>query len=164
MITHTRLLEVLDYDPTSGELRWKISGKGIQRGALAGRSEKNKTARYSNVKIDQKPYFVHRLIWFYMTKEWPKETIDHKNRNPFDNRWENLREATRSQNGANRRGCGGKYSSLKGVSFLKRTGLFTASIKVNGRLLHLGCFPSDTDAHQAYVSASKHHFGEFACA
>lgn len=162
MLSCNHVRSLFSYDATSGELRWKVSGKGITNGSLAGRLRHGKS-KYSTVKIDQKQYATHRVIWLYMMGAWPKNEIDHINHDTFDNRWANLRDATRSQNNANRRSSErGLYSALKGVSYLKKTGRFTAGIKVHGRSIHLGCFKTDIDAHAAYCAAAGRYFGEFA--
>ena len=47
-------------------------------------------------------YHVHRVIWFYMTGNFPKDQIDHINHIRNDNRWINLREASIQENDKNR--------------------------------------------------------------
>lgn len=86
---------------------------------------------------------------------------DHKDRNGLNDQRSNLRKATRSQNGANRKlNVNNKYG-YKGVS-LKHNGLWHAEIRVNGKLLNLGNFTEITEAAQAYDKAAIEHFGEFA--
>lgn len=88
--------------------------------------------------------------------------VDHINGNPFDNRRENLRLATRSQNCMNQKP---KTRELpKGVSIWRRGGSahFVAQIKINGKRIFLGRFADQRDAAQAYNVAAKKYFGEFA--
>jgi len=87
--------------------------------------------------------------------------VDHKNGNGLDNRRSNLRLATNSQNGANRRKLSPKTSAYKGVH-RRENGKWRASIRVNKRLLHLGTFENEIDAAAAYNKAALLHFGEFA--
>src|SRR6266850_3791104 len=95
MITAERLHEVLHYEPSTGILRWKITAGGAVTGKVAG----NVTIRgYRLVSIDGQRYMSHRLAWLYMTGSWPKEEIDHRNGMGSDNAWNNLREATHSEN------------------------------------------------------------------
>ena len=87
------------------------------------------------------------------------EVADHKNGNTLDNRRENLRVATRSQNQANRR-VTPKESGYKGVG---RNGKrWSARIRVNGNLLNLGTFDTPREAHEAYKEAAIKYHGDFA--
>lgn len=107
----------------------------------------------------------HRLAWLYIYGEWPIDQLDHINRNTSDNRIENLREATQSQNNANRSANKSKkYSPLKGVSFYPDSKRWTASIRINNKNRHLGCFDTAEEAHAAYVAEADQVFGEFAAA
>jgi hypothetical protein len=113
------------------------------------------------VGIDGKRYAAHRLAWFYMTGKWPAE-IDHRNCDPLDNRFENLREATRSQNNANMRMRADNSSGKKGVSWDRERNSWKAQISVNGVHKLIGRFPSIEAAAAAYGEAAYKHFGEFA--
>lgn len=88
--------------------------------------------------------------------------VDHKNRNGLDNRRENLRPTTRSQNHANQRTSqtGKRHSRYKGVS--KCGCKWQAYIAINGKKCHLGTFADEQGAATAYNEAAKRLFGEFA--
>jgi hypothetical protein len=96
---HTYLTSVLHYTPETGEFLWNLPRPKIRVGQRAGYKKKN--TGYIYIEIDGKSYSAHRLAWFYVTGTFPKKQIDHINRNRSDNRYENLREATNSQNKAN---------------------------------------------------------------
>jgi hypothetical protein len=104
---------------------------------------------------------MHRLILELCD---PQIQVDHKNRNGLDNRKENLRIATKSQNAANKEkylnGCSSKY---KGVSYYKRYKKWVAYIMVEQKHKHLGYFLFEEDAALAYNKAALEAFGEFAC-
>src|SRR5690606_3787035 len=102
----------------------------------------------------------HRLAWVLMTGDWPAHDIDHINRNRADNRWANLREATRGQN---LRNAGTKRSSGTGLKGVGAQGeRFAAYIRLNGKKRHLGVFDTAAEAHQEYCRVARQHFGEFA--
>lgn len=90
-----------------------------------------------------------------------KIEVDHKNHNTLDNRKENLRICTRSQNQANKQLTATNTSGFKGVSFNKKKNKFSASIRCNGKQFHLGYFSNSEEAHQEYSKKGKELFGEF---
>lgn len=96
-ITYERAVEVFNYDEDTGKLRWKIR-VGNSR---AGRVISTKMSDgYLCVRLDGITYLQHRIIWLLMTGSFPEEplVIDHKNRIKTDNRWDNLRLVTVSEN------------------------------------------------------------------
>jgi hypothetical protein len=88
--------------------------------------------------------------------------IDHINGDGLDNRWSNLRLATRAENIRNSRTKATNTSGFKGVSWHKRDRKWQAHIKINGRSKNLGLFEAPEDAHAAYVAAAQKYHGEFA--
>lgn len=103
----------------------------------------------------------HRLAFFLMTGKWPKE-VDHINRIRDDNRWVNLREATRTQNSANLSVSVNNTSGFAGVYWSKKNKQWLAHIKANGVRHYLGGFDLIESAAQAYRIAAVLNFGEFA--
>jgi len=90
--------------------------------------------------------------------------VDHANRNGLDNRRENLRPATGSQNQGNRRSVPGSSSRYKGVSWHKQRRKWRASIRPpGGPHRHLGLFADEEDAARVYDAAAREAFGSFAC-
>jgi AP2 domain len=81
-------------------------------------------------------------------------------RQTLDNRMQNLRVATPSQNGCNRRATNKNTSGFKGVS-RKRSG-WRAEIKVNGNRHYLGTRRTREEAHALYCAAAKELHGAFA--
>jgi hypothetical protein len=102
-----------------------------------------------------------------MTGMWPSEEIDHKNLIKKDNRWENLREATHQQNMLNAaKKTSIKYSygknKLKGAYKHPECERWFSRIRVNGKIIHLGMFDTEREAHEAYALAVPVYHGEFA--
>jgi hypothetical protein len=160
MLTQERLRELLDYDVETGEFRWKVSTtRSVKVGAIAGNLHR---AGYRLIRIDRKARLAHRLAWLYVTGEWPPHEIDHIDLDKDNNRWTNLRLATRSENKANCRMPRTNTSGYKGVSWHRRSKKYVVHIGVNGKARHIGLFSTAEAAHAAYVKAAEEMFGEFA--
>ena len=161
-ITADELRALFNYDAETGVFTRKEAthGKGGAKpaGSIAGFLAKD-GRRY--IRIRGTRYYEHRLAWLYMTGEWPEE-IDHKNGEPADNRWSNLRQATRSQNNANVGLKRHNTTGFKGVCWNKRRSLWRAQICVNKKRYTLGHYPTPQQAAEAYNEAAQMHFGEFA--
>ncbi len=108
---------------------------------------------YWRLLVKGKQQLSHRLAFFYMTGEWPKEHVDHINRIKLDNRWCNLREATASQNNRNKKVNGKNSTGIKGVS-AGRDGKFRV-------YLCLGTFATKEEAKKVYNEAASKLHGEF---
>lgn len=101
---------------------------------------------------------MHRLI----KGTPPGFETDHRNHDTLDNRRDNLRISTSSQNQANRVIQINNVSGARGVSFDRASGLWAATIRVARRKLWLGRFETVAEASAAYEEAAFRHFGEFA--
>jgi hypothetical protein len=87
--------------------------------------------------------------------------IDHRNRRPWDHRWDNLRIATRSDNMHNKAPAKGKSSKYKGVTKIKGRERWTAHITIRGKTRYLGTFDDEFKAAQAYNAAVRKYCPEF---
>ena len=123
MLTQKYIHEIFSYD--NGQLirRTNLRGRNCRIGDVVGTVNSH---GYRVTKIGGKIYTVHRLIYFYHHGVWP-EFIDHINRNRDDNRIENLRSVTRSENGQNRVAVG--YVEY-------RPGKWRAYVRLNGKLYY----------------------------
>ena len=153
--------KLFDYDPETGLLRWRVNISKHAAGAVAGsRSSRG----YISIRYEGRHYLAHRLAFLWMEGRWPEPQIDHRNKNVVDNRWGNLREATASQNAANKHVLPMNKVGMKGVVLIERYGVskFEAKIRVAGRQIYLGRFETAQEAHAAYCNAAEKHFGAFA--
>jgi hypothetical protein len=107
-------------------------------------------------------YKAHRVIWALETGRWPVGGLDHIDRNPENNRFENLREATQAENLRNKSSARNASSKYLGVSWYAQNKKWVASIRVSEKKIYLGCFENEKDAALAYDAAARKHFGEFA--
>ena len=105
-----------------------------------------------------KKIYMHREILKVKNFQY----VDHINGNGLDNRRENLRICTNSQNGQNRGKNKNNTSGFKGVCFHARTQTWIASIWVNRQRVHLGYFKGSIDAAIAYNEAAVKYHGKFA--
>ena len=154
--TAQRVRELLNYDPRTGLLTWKIGRKKAACGSLAGTVTKD---GYVRISIDGVKVYAHCAAWLLEHGTWPAAQIDHINGVRDDNRIENLRDVSASVNQQNaRRARRDNISGFLGVTRHKK--LWTAQLTVNGRTLHLGLFRKPEDASDAYLVAKrKHHEG-----
>lgn len=159
-VTQARLKELLRYEPETGVFTWLVAPRrGMFPGDVAGCW--SEPAGWV-IRVDCRLYLAHRLAWLYMTGEWPKNEIDHIDVSRRNNRWANLREATRRQNQANTPKQSNNTSGFKGVSFQRGVNKYRARIKAHGKKMSLGCFDTAEEAHLAYRSAAERIWGEFA--
>lgn len=152
-----------------GHLTWKVRpllhfqnarACGRWNAMFAGKRAGTKL-RYVMIKVGNKAVQAHCIIWEMHYGPLPHGyEIDHINRDKLDNRIENLRAATRSQNCVNvlDRGASNK-TGYAGV-FAKRD-KWQASISIDGNTKHLGTFKTPKEAHEAYRKAREQHHGDF---
>lgn len=162
----TYLQECFTYFPETGRLFWKARPEAHFPTPRASRSW---NARYAHKpafttanayghltgSLAAGKYVAHRIIWKLVTGEEPPLLIDHKDRNPKNNRWNNFRAATKGQNNIN-------SSIPHGVHFDKSRGRWAAYTKFNGKKVHLGRHDTEMAARQARIAGVRKLFGEFA--
>lgn len=151
-------IDLLRYDPATGELFWKVTKSAK---AVAGQKAGSVNAKgHVNIQIDKKMYSAHQIVFLIHYGYIPKE-IDHINQIKTDNRIENLRACTSSQNKGNITKLRNNSSGFRGVSFNNRTKRFHAQIKVFGKQTYLGSFETAEEAAKMYDGAARLYFGEF---
>lgn len=146
------LWELFEYRPLTGELLWrKPTSNRVKSGDVVGSPGRNNGV---DVRLHGNLYRAHRFVWRWVTADDPGQLeVDHINGNRRDNRYQNLRLATRAQNmwniactGATKMPCGRYYSR----------------IRIGGKPIHLGTFATEREAQEAYKKAALELRGEFA--
>lgn len=151
MISLTRVRELFDYCPFTGDLIYRINKGRYQKGRVAGTLLSN---GYLRIFIDKKSNYVHRLAFLHFHGECPDE-IDHANGIKTDNRIVNLRACGRSGNLGNTTLRKVNTSGFKGVFKYRRRWVAKIAQK------HLGVFDTPVLAAMAYDDAAAAHYGEF---
>ncbi|QEG07626.1 homing endonuclease [Salmonella phage SE5] len=160
-----QLANLLEYDPSTGSLKWLHRGNPYFDSRFEGKEAGSKRINHDGHKSVQLAYKgvgvqANKLIWFIMTGEVPTFEIDHINGDGWDNRWLNLRKSTASENCYNRKRKSDNTTGFKGVS--QMNGRFRAMITVSKKRISLGCYDTPEEAHEAYKQAAIKYHGEFA--
>jgi len=160
MPPYDELSRHLSYDPFTGVGTWlTFRASNAQKGAFAGSL---KRSGYIYINYELKRYKAHRLFWFLHTGHDPGElTIDHIDENKSNNKFSNLRLATRSQQKCNTTKRLDNSSGHRGVSFIKRSQKYRAYIKIDKKQLSLGYYKIFEEAVAARQAKEIELFGEF---
>lgn len=171
--TPEQLRELLTYDPETGKLFWKRRGR---KWFKSDRSCNSWNARDAGTEaltatmprghkqgiILGRQMLAHRVAWAIYYGFWPAMDIDHANCDPRDNRIDNLRLSTSSENAMNKFRYKNNTSGFKGASWYAPLNKWAAKIRVDKKLIHLGYHETPEAAHAAYCAAAKKYHGDFA--
>lgn len=150
------------YEYIEGTLYRKVAVGRSKVGDLVGYDH---ISGYKRVSINHNHYLVHRLIWKMFNNEEPP-MVDHINGNKHDNRIENLRAATRSENCSNKIGHANSETGFCGVTLNKwknKTPSYVAKVRVNNETVFNKRFGGNLRAAVlAYNREAKNHHGDFA--
>lgn len=179
MLTVERLRQIMDYDRETGVFTWRArpvphkchkawnaqwAGKAV---AVRTVNDPQTSGRKSRLlRIAGKYYGEHRVVWAYVTGEWPKDEIDHRNVDSIDNRFENLREATHGQNQRNKGAMRNNRLGVKGVYYDRARKKYVAQSSVrrpdgSKTTKMIGRYATLSEASDVYVNHAKSHHGEF---
>lgn len=154
------LKEIFDYVPSTGVFFWKTKvSKKVNVGSVAGAKSGN---GYIFLTAHNITLLAHRAAWLFVYGEDPDGEIDHINGDRSDNRIDNLRVATSSDNGCNKKLLPSNKSGYRGVSWNKEKRKWQARIQKNRKVHILGYFDDIEKARMAYLEASVRIHGEFA--
>ena len=115
---------------------------------------------YRWVSIKGQRHAFHRVIWVWHYGNTSKK-VDHRNRNRQDNKIENLRLASRSQNAFNSKISKRNSSGVRGIYWLKNEKTWSASIMIDGKRIKLGQSKEKIIAEAFYLGAARALRGEF---
>lgn len=156
---YEEIAEYLSYDFRTGIFCWvKKPCRAVRVGTVAGTVASN---GYLRIVFRGRAFYGHRLAWLLFFGWLPIE-VDHRNGDRFDNRLDNLRLASRSQQGANTKRPSDNTSGVKGVSFDSRRQKYRAYYDKDGRHVFLGYFLSLEQAAAVRAAAFEDAFGSFA--
>lgn len=161
--TRAEAREFLEYDPETGDFTWKVERNSHGGKIYPGRKAGGKNNGYIQIKLFGRIYRAHHLAWLFVTGEWPPvgKDMDHANRDRADNRWANLRLASRSENNINRALSAQNISGCSGVTWNDEIGKWHARITKAGRIHLLGHFEDVNAAIAARKKAENAMYGEF---
>jgi hypothetical protein len=163
IISQEYLKSIFDYK--DGNLIWKNKtfdsigrSKSHLNGQIAGTLDNR---GYFRVKIDNKNYLIHRLIFMWHYGFFPIQ-VDHIDGNPLNNSIENLRKATNAENCRNSKLSVNNKSGVKGVSWHKASKKWMAHLQTTEKRHFIGYFDEIEKAKIAIIDARNKFHGEFA--
>lgn len=162
-LTHEYLRQCIDYNPETGEFKWKIT----QGNNKYGNDAFHFVLRDDNraelaTKILNKRYQTLRLIVFWMTgfMPSPNRVVMPIDNNILNMKWNNIKVGSRSETNVKARVYGS--CAMKGVHWDEYNKRYRAQIRINGKQKRLGLFKTEAEAHAAYMKAARKHYGELA--
>lgn len=159
-LTQELLKELVYYLPETGIFTWNKPRSGCTPGSPCGFITPH---GYHVIGIAWGQWRANRLAFLYMTGKLPPDDmdVDHINLVKTDNRWCNLRLATRSQNMANTSVYRLGTSGVKGVTWDKARQKWRAQLRVNGRKTNLGRFDTCEEAAAKVEEVARAQWGDY---
>jgi len=172
-MTYDLAKEFLDYDENTGKLTWKNRGVDwFSNSKTPDAHCKTWNTRYAGkdtgyivtnkygypcikFRFQGRLYTSSRVIWLWMTGEYPKGQIDHLNRDSTDNRWCNLRDVSPSENSRNMSMSCKNTSGVTGVYWNKEKLKWHAQCQYENRTYRIGTFDNIEDAAKAAYDFRK---------
>jgi hypothetical protein len=157
ILTQNQVRNLFEY--RDGELFWKVfTSPSAPIGSKVGHLASD---GYIQTHIKRKFYRNHRIIFLYHHGYLP-QYIDHIDGNRSNNQIENLREATKHQNGCNTKINKNNTSGVKGVSWHKKTKKWYVRVSIHRKSISIGYYDSLEDAKIAMIEARNKHHGKYA--
>ena len=141
------------YDPETGLFSWLVDKGKMKAGMVAGGYTANRTEKIY-LRCQGKAWLAHRVAWLFHYGEDPGDyQVDHKDKNPLNNKIDNLRLATHQENQRNTKGLG--------VSWHTQRKKWRSYIMVDYRQISGGLHNTFEEALAATAALKRKYFGEF---
>ena len=154
-IEYLRLL--YSYYPITGKFTWNSCGGRHSPdetvGVIQPNRQRGSVQRYLALRAGGCYVLAHTVAWLFVTGEWPKGVIDHRDGNSLNNIFENLRDVSNRENLQNTyRHRNGK---LVGCTYIKDRKVWKAQIYIDGKTRYIGSYLTELAAHHAYLRRLK---------
>ena len=160
-LTQERVRELFDYRD-DGHLVWKVKKARANAGDVAGCEARCSGGTvYRRMSIDGVPYGVHQAVFMWHHGYIPRY-IDHADGNGLNNRIDNLREATQSQNAFNSRMRSDNTSGERNVYWHERARRWFVRLSINRRTHSFGTYKTIEEARAVARRVREEHYGAFA--
>ena len=143
MITQQELKQLLHYDPETGIFTWKSQNKK-RPGKLGRTAGTHDEMGYVYCNIHKKKYRLHRLAWLYMTGGWPTDLVDHDDRVRDNNKWDNLKPATKLSNSKNANRS--KRNKSGHTAIFRTQSAWGVNIGYENKVIHVGSYHTIEEA------------------
>lgn len=153
MLTQARVKELFHYDQIAGVVIRKQAKP--PKGKIGDILKTTDKGGYVVASVDNKPYKVHRIIWLWMTGEWPDGFIDHQDGNVANNAWENLRVTDHQGNLRNTRRQKRNKTGCSGVWYDQTRNNFQVYIRFDGKRKHYGRYDTIEEATEVWLRARE---------
>jgi hypothetical protein len=158
--SYARLHELFEY--RDGDLYWKKLSSSLSRTKVGKKAGMVGTRGYWRIKVDNKTYMAHRLIYAMHNDGECPNFIDHIDNNTSNNRIENLRTATNKQNALNAKNYSTNKSTAKNVSWCVDRQKWRVYLSVYGKRKFFGSYDDLELADLVAIEARDKYHGEFA--
>lgn len=166
-LTPEQLAELIEYDPTTGNMFWKprppemfghngpyMNFKKNYEGREITSKDQDGYVKVSMLIHGERYHFkAHRVAWAIHYGSWPKGEVDHINHDRADNSIANLRDVSPAENQRNRPLQSNNKTGHVGVTWCERDRKFYAGIQIGGRRRYLGSFDDMREAVKARRAA-----------
>lgn len=150
-LSHEQFLQLVTYDPATGGFQ-RVGGGS--RNSQPGASLGGVTARgYIRFSVEKRSLYAHCAAVFFVTGQWPKGEVIHKDGNRKNNRWDNLLVLSRPLSRASVKPHSNNRAGHRGVFAVGRK--WVAVIRFEGVNRRLGTYPSASEAAAAYAKAQS---------